>query len=96
MADEPPVTPAPGDTTTNVDASVVDDAAHDRSMLWGMSIRAFLALIITTTFCLNALAYVVIPVVQLIQGVPTTLTIPEHLNNATLLVLGVYLGQKWK
>lgn len=87
----------PQQTTVTVTPTTVDISDQsDRSMFFGMSVRAFLALLIVTTFCASAITRTIVPLIQLFRGEPTAVDIPQELNNLTIAVVGFYLGQKYK
>lgn len=69
-------------------------ARKDPSMIFGMSVRALLSIMIVGTFCLTCTVRTVVPLIQLIQGTPTTVDIAQELNNLAIAVAAFYLGQK--
>lgn len=74
--------------------------AGDSSQLFGVSIRAWLAVILTATVCLTTAASVVgVAIVAVKAGDTsklTALTIGEPLYSMAVAALGFYFGQKAK
>jgi len=66
------------------------------SNIFGISVRAWLAIMIIGSFCLVCLVRATISIVQLLRGEPTTVDIPQELNGLALTVTGFYLGQKYQ
>ena len=64
--------------------------------MFGVSIRAWLAILIIGSFCFVCVAQAVVPMIQLLNGEPTVINIPQELNNLAIAVAGFYLGQKYQ
>ncbi len=79
-------------TVTEKTTEVIGDGANASNM-FGVSIRAWLAILITVTICANWTANMVM---AMLGYTSVNITVPEPLYSAFTMVLGIYFGQQLK